>query len=116
MFVQTLETMPVTFTERRRATRRRPAQGTVCHLTDADGDDLACGLVWNLSATGVSMLLHLRLETGTHFGAELTNAAGDTVRVGLSVVHLTRLRTGDFVLGGQFSRPLDEDELRLFVT
>ncbi len=115
MFVQTLDTMAVTFAERRRAARRRPTHGTVCHLTDAYGDDLGCGLVWNLSTTGVSMLLNLRIEPGTHLGAELTNAAGEAVRVGLSVVHLSRLRTGDFVLGGQFSRPLDEDKLRPFI-
>jgi hypothetical protein len=115
MFVQTLDTMAVTFAERRRAVRRRPAQGTVCRLTDADGDDLGCGLVWNLSATGVSMLLHLRLEPGTQLTAELVNAAGDVVCVGLNVVHLSRLRTGDFVLGGQFSRPLCESEFLPFV-
>jgi hypothetical protein len=115
MFVQSLETMPVTFAERRRATRRRPAHGTVCRLTDDDGDDLGCGLVWNLSTTGVSMLLNLRVEPGTQLFAELANAAGDVVRVGLSVIHLSRLRTGDFALGGQFSRPLDESELWPFV-
>lgn len=115
MFVQTLETMAVTFAERRRAARRHPAHGTVCRLLEADGDDLGCGLVWNLSTTGVSMLLHLRIEPGTQLVAELTNAAGDVVRVGLSVVHLSRLRTGDFVLGGQFSQPLDESELHPFV-
>ena len=115
MFVQSLETMPVTFAERRRAARRRPAHGTVCRLTDADGDEIGCGLVWNLSTTGVSMLLNLRVEPGTQLFAELANAAGDVVRVGLSVVHLSPLRTGDFILGGQFSRVLDEFELRPFV-
>jgi hypothetical protein len=115
MFVQTLDTMAVTFAERRRAARRRPAHGTVCRLTEADGDDLGCGLVWNLSATGVSMLLNFRLEPGTQLTVELTNAAGDVVFVGLSVVHISRMRTGDFVLGGQFSRSLDESELRPFV-
>jgi hypothetical protein len=115
MFVQTLESLPVTIAERRRAARRRPAQDTVCRLSDDDGDEIGCGLVWNLSTTGVSMLLNLRLEPGTVVAVELTNAAGDAVDVGLSVVHLSRLRTGDYVLGGQFSRPLEEDELRPFV-
>ncbi|HEX5270169.1 MAG TPA: PilZ domain-containing protein [Gemmataceae bacterium] len=115
MFVQSLEALPVTFAERRRAARRLPAHGTVCRLTDADGDELGCGLVWNLSATGVSMLLPLRLEPGTRLAAELVNGAGDTVSVGLTVVHLSPMRTGDFILGGQFGRTLDEAEMRPFV-
>ncbi len=71
--------------------------------------------MWNLSTTGVSMLLNLRVEPGTQLTAELANEAGDTLRVGLSVVHLSRMRTGDFVLGCQFGRTLDEAELRPFV-
>jgi hypothetical protein len=114
MFVQTLECFPPTFAERRRAARRRPAHNTVCRLTDRDGDEIACGLVWNVSATGVSMLLNAKLEPGTRVGAELA-AGGASIRLGLSVVHLSRLRTGDYVLGGQFSRPLGEAELRPFV-
>jgi hypothetical protein len=115
MFVQTLESLPVTFAERRRAPRRRPALNTVCRLTGPDGGEVGCGLVWNLSASGVSMLLNVPLEPGTGLCAELANAAGEAVRLGLSVVHLSRLRTGDYVLGGQFTRPLDEAELRPFV-
>jgi hypothetical protein len=115
VIVQTLESLSVTFAERRRARRRRPAQGTVCRLTDAEGRAIGCGLVWNLSTTGISILLNLRLPPETRVGAELANADGDTLRLDLRVVHLKALRTGDFVIGGQFGRPLDEDELRPFV-
>ncbi len=115
MLVQTLEALPITIAERRRAARRQPAHDTVCRLTDGDGADLGCGLVWNLSTTGISMLLSRRLEPGTVVGVELTNGAGDAVSVEVSVVHLSRLRTGDYVLGGQFGRALGEGELRPFV-
>jgi hypothetical protein len=115
MFVQTLESLSVTFAERRRARRRRPAQGTVCHLTDGAGNDIGCGLVWNLSTSGISMLLNVGLTPGTQVNAELSNASGDAVEVGLKVVHLNPLRTGDYVIGGQFGRALDEDELRPFI-
>ena len=115
MFVQTLDCLPETIAERRRAPRRQPAHETVCRLTDRDGDPIACGLVWNLSATGVSMLLDVRLEPGDQFGAQLASAGGAAVGVGLAVVHVSRMRTGDYVLGAQFSRPLGEDELRPFV-
>jgi hypothetical protein len=61
------------------------------------------------------MLLNVRLEPGTLFAAELSGAGGATVWRGLSVVHLSRLRTGDYVVGAQFSHSLDEAELRPFV-
>jgi hypothetical protein len=115
MFVQTLESLPITIAERRRAARRRPTHDTVSRLTEPDGTEVGCGLVWNLSTTGISMLLSLRLEPGTVVGAELRNAQGDTVRTEVTVIHLSPLRTGDFVLGGQFSQSLTEGELRLFV-
>jgi hypothetical protein len=115
VFVQTLDCLPETIAERRRAPRRQPARETVCRLTDLDGDQIACGLVWNLSTTGVSMLLNVKLEPGELFGAELVCAGDAALRLGLAVVHVSRMRTGDYVLGGQFSRPLDEDELRPFV-
>src|SRR5262245_27017847 len=106
MFVQTLESLPVTIAERRRATRRHPTHDTVCRLTGPDGEEVGRGLVWNLSATGVSLLLNQPLEPGTGVGVELIGAGGATVRNGLSVIHLSRLRTGDYVLGGQFVRVL----------
>ena len=115
MFVQTLDCLPETIAERRRAPRRQPAHETVCRLTDCDGDEIACGLVWNLSVTGVSMLLNVRLEPGEQFGAELACAGGAGLRVGLAVVHVSRMRTGDYVVGGQFSRSLSEEEQRPFV-
>jgi hypothetical protein len=115
VFVQTLECLPETVAERRRAPRRLPAHETVCRLIDLDGDQIACGLVWNLSATGVSMLLNAKLDPGALLGAELVCAAGAALRLGLTVVHVSRLRTGDYVLGAQFVQPLDEAELRPFV-
>jgi hypothetical protein len=115
MFVQTLDCLPETYAERRRAPRRQPAHDTVCHLIDFDGDRIGCGLVWNISTSGVSMLLNLRLEPGTLVGAELCRPGAATVRVGLTVIHATRLRTGDHIVGGQFSRCLGDGQLQAFV-
>jgi hypothetical protein len=115
VFVQTLDCLPETIAERRRAPRRQPAHETLCRLTDRDGDEIACGLVWNLSASGVSMLLNVRLDPGDLCGGELLCRGGVALQRGLSVVHVSRMRTGDYVMGAQFSRPLDEDELRPFV-
>ena len=116
MFVQTLETLPITFAERRRAVRRRPAHNTICRLSNRDDNsEIGCGLVWNLSTTGISLLLNVPLQPGTWVRAELQNHVGETRLVAIRVVHLNRLRTGDYVLGGQFAQPLDDDELTPFV-
>jgi hypothetical protein len=115
MFVQTLECFPETYAERRRAARRHPAHNTVCRLTTLDGRVVGTGLVWNLSVTGVSMLLNVALQPGDFLDAELRNGRGDSLGLSLRVVHFTTLRTGDFILGAQFDRTLGEDELRPFV-
>jgi hypothetical protein len=116
MYVQTTACFPVTYAERRHSPRRRPARETVCRLYAPDGEPLGTGLVWNLSRTGVSLLVEGRLEPGTPLEAVLTGpGAAGSLRVGLRVVHAGRLRTGDHVLGGQFDRPLDGDELAPFV-
>ncbi len=115
MFVRTDACFPVTYAERRRAPRRRPARETVARLLDVAGADLGTGLVWNLSRSGVSLLLHRALEPGEHVDMELVGAGAASLRVGMSVVHRNELRTGDFVLGGHFDRPLDDEELAPFV-
>jgi hypothetical protein len=103
-------------TERRVAPRRQPTLGTVCYLHSSAGDDLGVGLVWNISTSGVSMLLHQRLENGTTLSVELTTASETyTLPVTLRVAHITQLRTGDYVMGGQFLRPLTADDIRPFV-
>lgn len=101
--------------ERRVVARRQPAQGTVYHLASALGKG-ALGLVWNLSATGVSMLLHERLEPGTTLQGELM-AADETTVLPLTarVAHVSRIRTGDYFIGARFQRDLTADELRPFL-
>ena len=102
--------------DRRRAPRRQPAQGTTCQLAASAGQQPRLGLVWNISLTGVSMLLGEPLEPGTQFQGELIAADGRT-SLGLSmrVQHLCKLRTGDYFVGGHFQRQLTAQELRPFV-
>jgi hypothetical protein len=102
--------------ERRIAARRQPTMGTVCYLASNDGNNLGMGLVWNLSSTGISMLLNRGLESGTTVLAQLaTMNAEFTLPLTLRVAHVALMRTGDFILGGQFSRELTETEMRNFV-
>ena len=102
--------------ERRFAARRQPTMGTVCYLASHSGDNLGMGLVWNLSSTGISMLLHRGLESGTTVLAQLATMNADfTLPLTLRVAHVALMRTGDFILGGQFSRELTETEMGNFV-
>ena len=57
--------------ERRIAPRRQPAFGTICKFTPASDLKPRTGLVWNLSTTGVSMLLHEPCAAGTQLSGEL---------------------------------------------
>lgn len=102
--------------DRRRALRRQPAQGTTCQLATGAGENIGLGLVWNISTSGVSMLLAAPLQPGTHVHGELTAADGRTMLgMSLKVAHLHPLRTGDYMLGGQFERPLTPQDLRPFL-
>ncbi len=102
--------------ERRRSPRRQPAQGTTCKLLSAAGIAIGLGLVWNISHTGVSMLIGKSVEPGTELKGELVAADGHTsLSLGLKVAHLSQLATGDYFAGCQFDRGLTDEELRLFV-
>ena len=60
--------------DRRGAARRQPALGTICYLASSAGDNLGTGLVWNISPSGLSLLVHRRLEPGTTVRADLMAA------------------------------------------
>lgn len=102
--------------ERRTAPRRQPSVGTVCRLTSSAGDSVGMGLVWNISTSGISMLLHERVEPGTMIRVDLmTQDESFSVPRQIQVRHISGLRTGDYIMGGQFLQPLDPDEMRRFV-
>ena len=115
MLVQTLEYLPRPAPSGG-GPRRRPTHNTVCRLTDCEGEEIGCGLVWNISTTGVSMLLNVMLPPGFEVDAELANAAGRRVRLRLTVVHFSPLRTGISSWAGSSKRPLQDAEMRPFVT
>jgi len=98
--------------ERRTAARRQPALGTVCRLDPGPG----LGLVWNISSSGVSFLVHEAPARGASVRGVLATAdEGFALPVSLRVAHVARLRTGDYVVGGQFDHPLAPDQMRPFL-
>lgn len=104
-------------TERRIAPRFQPAFGTICRLHSRDGNgNTVVGLVWNISETGISMLIADPPARGEQLDAELTTESGDEVLpLSLRVVHVREMPVGDYFIGAQFSRPLAEAELRRFL-
>lgn len=101
--------------ERRVAPRRQPAMGTVCRLDSPDTGPAALALVWNISTTGISMLLHAPRDTGSPMSGFLETMVGEAMlRVAMKVVHVKALDTGDFFVGAHFDRPLSADEIKPF--
>jgi hypothetical protein len=97
---------------RRAAVRRQPALGTVCHL---DGSS-ELGLVWNLSLSGVSMLLHEPIAPHSRLSGKLATIDGNSsLPVDLHVVHLRQLRTGDYFVGAQFDQAVVMEQLQPFL-
>jgi hypothetical protein len=113
----TPQTKPAAEGDRRVAPRFQPAFGTVYRFNIPASENPVVGLVWNLSQTGVSMLLADPPERGGVMSGELSTETGDLeLSITLRVVHVRQLSTGDYLLGAQFSRPLKPEEMQLFLT
>ncbi len=100
--------------ERRVAPRRQPAMGALFRLDSEDGPEI--GLIWNISRTGVSMLRNEPPTSGAKITGLLeTMTDAHALRVGLTVVHVKKLDTGDYFVGAHFDQPLSDEEMRPFV-
>jgi hypothetical protein len=65
----------------------------------------------------MSMLLADPLDRGgVVFGDLTTESGGLALSISVRVVHVRSLTTGDYLLGAQFSRPLEPEEMKLFLT
>jgi len=105
-----------TAADRRVAARRQPAMGTILRLDPAAGGKPATGLVWNISTTGVSMLLPTPPEPGARLSGVLeTMADAHTLAVEMKVVHVKLLETGDYFIGAHLDRPLSDADMKPFV-
>jgi hypothetical protein len=108
---------PTAGVDRRVAPRFQPAFGTTYQFKEDGSDHVTVGLVWNISQTGVSMLLAEPPERGLVVPGELsTESGGSGLTISLRIVHVRRVSTGDYLLGAQFSRPLNEEEMKQFMT
>jgi hypothetical protein len=108
---------PPNSAERRIAARLQPALGTVCKLLPrADAEHHAIGLVWNISETGVSMLMAEQPARETELAGELLlESGGAGLPIKLRIVHIRAVPTGDYFIGAQFACPIEPGELRRFL-
>jgi hypothetical protein len=89
---------------------------TVCRFDAADSGPQALALVWNISTTGISVLVPEPRPAGTKLTGYLDTMDGDRMLpIALCVVHCKMLETGDYAIGARFEQPLSEDELKPFV-
>lgn len=112
----TAENAPIPQPERRAAPRRQPTVNTVCRFDAENGGPQSLALVWNISTTGISVLVPEPREAGTVLAGFLDTFDGDHMRpIRIHVVHCKQLETGDYALGARFETPLSEAELEPFV-
>lgn len=107
---------PATWTDRRGAARRQPTLGTVCRLDSRAERDGGVGLVWNISTGGVSMLLNGGMDRGSTLKSVLAcSTDGFLLPVTVKVTHVAHLQTGDYLVGGQFDRPIAAEQMEHFL-
>jgi hypothetical protein len=103
-------------TDRRRERRFQTTFGTVCHL-HRGGREYGSGLVWDISATGVGLLVPFAPKKGSAFNVTLaTEDGGASLTLPIRVAHVRQLSTGDYFVGGEFARTLTPDEIEAFIT
>src|SRR5205823_3013702 len=102
--------------ERRVSARLQPAFRTICRLNRLDAAHSVIGLVWDLSETGVSMLMANPPKPGTELSGELApEDGGRALPISLQVIHVKMMTTGDYIMGARFSSPLPSDQMQTFL-
>jgi hypothetical protein len=89
---------------------------TVCRFEASASGPQALALVWNISTTGISVLVPEPRPAGTQLSGYLDTMDSDhLLAIVLRVVHCKQLETGDYALGARFEPALTEEELKPFV-
>jgi hypothetical protein len=68
--------------------------------------------VYNLSATGIGLLVDIPVPAATPLDIDLVTAAAGRVTLRARPVHATRRRDGRWLIGCQLLQPLTPDELQ----
>lgn len=74
------------------------------------------GLVWNISETGISMLLPEPRARGARLSGQLvSNDRSRSLPIAFQVIHVRKIDSGDHFLGGQFEKRLTPEEMKPFL-
>ena len=102
--------------ERRASTRYPCNLATSCRLIASVEGDTWPGRVRNISVGGISLVLSHPVDAGTLLAVELRRTTHNFSRaVQVRVIYCIEHPSGDFILGGYFTNPLDDDELKAFL-
>ena len=96
--------------DRRGSVRFVPASSTSCY-TESGGE----GVLWDISATGLSMLVETPPLLGITLAVEVASP-WRVLTVKAQVAHVKQVAAGDYFVGMEFASPLDVAEFEAFVT
>lgn len=96
--------------DRRSSVRFQPSSSTACY-TESGGE----GVLWDISATGLSMLVDTSPLLGVTLTVEVTSA-WRVLTVRAQVAHVMQVAAGDYFVGMEFASPLPPEEIEPFVT
>jgi len=109
-------TVPVSGAERR-TSRRHTCLATHQRLMATVGDNFVLAKIRNISREGISLIMTRPVEAGSVLSVDLvdtkTNQFSRTLQV--KVVYSVEHPSGDWIMGGSFSSPLAEAEVRQFL-
>jgi hypothetical protein len=102
--------------ERRGAKRLTPGSLTPCQIRSAEDGDPQPAWIHNLSKTGVGILSPAPFPAGSLVQIVIINAAYTFALNGaIKVVRCTRVISGNYLLGGEFTNALQHDEIVPFM-
>lgn len=96
--------------DRRASVRYVPTSSTSCY-TESGGE----GVLWDISTTGLSMLVDTPPLLGITLTVEVTSL-WRVLTVRAQVAHVKQVVAGDYFVGMEFASPLALDEFEAFVT
>jgi len=108
------EAGPATPSSNRRVAARYPTGSeTFSYLTAVMEGSSWPAYIRNISASGISLILDHRVEPETIVNLDLVNRSlMFSCRMPVRVVYVLEDPCGDWILGGSFTRKLNEDELQ----
>jgi PilZ domain len=102
--------------ERRASTRYPCNLATSCRLAASVKDKGSSARVRNISAGGISLVTTQEFSSGHVVTIELRSMTRNFVRLrDVRVIYCIEHPSGDFILGGAFTSPLTDDEVKAFL-